>query len=297
MSNPQLRKRAKLMLSQREQAIKKLNAARQSYEKMLRSHDPRKELKLPYECNKVKLCENSLNLIEGQLNFLRPARTEDIAYRNRQSKNFAEQIGRAVPSTLPLRFHGCPIYAAKEIIRSGCISSSVDRLGVGTSYDGTDQISVTTKDTIGLTLDSYSNLTNNYDLPAGCIFVVTPADPADELLGSHMMMGNVDFLKNHDRLVAVISTPENIPNLQSWLKDRGLFGEKAYDYDSFIASFEKVLASVRMSYGNFRDQSPVERKMSLDERIAQTKNKESSMNRTMVHEPGKSFSFKGFERS
>ena len=58
----------------------------------------------------------------------------------------------------------------------GEISSSVDRVGSSTSYDVSDQVSVTTKNTIETTVQGYAGLTGNYNLPAGCIFVILPQD-------------------------------------------------------------------------------------------------------------------------
>lgn len=243
-------KHKKQLLSAREVAIKKLEAAQKTYDKMLADNGPRKEIKLQYERNKVALHENSLSLIENKLKFLRPGNEEDIAYRVRQNSMFAEKVSPLVPDDIPLRFHGCPIYAAEKIIESGEISSSVDRIGVATSYDGVGQISVTNKESINITIQGYTDLTYDYNLPAGCVFVITPQDRADEKSGEHQLMNGVDFKSNPERLVAVISTPENVPVLQSWLSKNGMESEKAIDFDGFIHSIDKVLSSVCMPYRN-----------------------------------------------
>ncbi len=175
------------------------------------------------------------HMYEQELFFLRPRQQEDIEYRNRQYNNFADEIRKLTSQNIPLRFHGCPIYTAKEIIESGEISSSVDRLGIMTSYDSSGQISVTTSDTISTTINGYSGLLDNeYFLPAGCIFVVLPKDEEDAKAGNSMLMGNVNFKESPDRLVAIISTPENMNRIIYWTTENNIDSDKVFTYDGFV---------------------------------------------------------------
>ena len=171
--------------------------------------------------------------------FLRPSNIEDMKYRDRQYKDFPNQIKENLPDDLHLCFHGCPINTAKHIIEDGEISSSVDRLGTETSYDESDQISVTTKNTIETTVQGYSGLTGG-EYPAGCIFVITPKDESEIASSeSSMIIENVDFKKEPDRLYSIITTPENIERVSEWAKQAGIDISKIHDYDDFIQMFSK----------------------------------------------------------
>ncbi len=240
----------KKLLSERKEVQKRLEGVQKSYNKLLHSKDPRKEIKLPYEKNKVVIYENRLDLLDGKLRFLRPANDADIAYRQRQSNDFADKVSELVPDDLPLRFHGTPIYGAEKIIASGEIVSFQDRLGVNSSQDDAVQIYITSKDSLYITSQGFADLTPNFNLPAGCIFVVTPKDLADEEAGRFMHMSNVYFKDDPDRLVAVISTPENIPSLQTWLSQGGLSPSKAIDFDGFVRDIDRFIDSVEIPYRN-----------------------------------------------
>ena len=176
---------------------------------------------------------------QNKLQFIRPANIEDIEYRTRQYKEFSEIIEEFLPDDLPLRFHGCPIYNAKKIIESGEISASSDRVGFNTSYDVTGQISVTTKYSLPITVQSYAGLMGNYNMPAGCIFVVLPKDDNDRESGESLLMGNVNFKEEPSRLYAIITTPENINMVSKWCKENNVDSGKVYDYDSFALLFKQ----------------------------------------------------------
>lgn len=264
----------RIFLSKREEAVKKLESACDKYEKVQQSILPRKESRLRHAENNVSLYKYQLRVIDDQLRYLRPRFEEDISYRLRQFNEFAGIIKDRLPEEVPLRFHGCPIYVAERILESGEISSSVDRIGVETSYDSAGQISVTTRDDLYITVQSYTNLNYDYNFPAGCIFVMTPASYADEKCGQQLLMGNVNFKLEPERLVAVISTPENIPAIRSWLTNIGFPSDKAIDFDGFVNNLDRFIQSVRLSYKElplFSQRRSIyfgsERKQSLEDQI------------------------------
>ncbi len=168
--------------------------------------------------------------------FLRPDNQDDMTYRLRQKKEFSDKVQQAIPEDMDLLFHGTPIYYAQKIIESKGISSSADRLGFETSYDAEGQVSVTTKDSLSTTIDTYTDLTaeNGY-LPAGCVFVMR-ARNKDE--GAKMITDNIDFTEP-DRLYAVLTTPENKERVQSWLSDAGMDTKLVHDFDGFIKSVQQ----------------------------------------------------------
>jgi len=232
-------KRKEILLKNKEVFEERLKTAIEKYEKIKNSDIDKKEVRLLIAANNVTRRVYALQQIKDQLTFLRPANEEDMRYRLRQYDEFHKIMKECIPEDLPLRFHGCKIYTAKYIIESGEISSSVDRLGIETSYDITGQISVTTKDTLQTTVQGYAGLNGTYELPGGCIFVLYPKDEFDAESGKSMLMENVNIRKEPNRLFAIITTPENIEIVKNWCQEYDIDSSKVYDYDNFTMIFNK----------------------------------------------------------
>lgn len=163
----------------------------------------------------------SLQRFEGQLKFLRPPMKDDMQYRMRVYKELPDAIKRATPSSLGyLRFHGTSISATETIIRNGVLSSSVDHAGTESSWDVSDQVSVTTPKTVETTIRGYFDQFNyRYSLPMGAVFVLRPRDEDDARAGeTSMLMHNAD-LKN--QLVKIFTSPEMLPQVKQWLEASG----------------------------------------------------------------------------
>lgn len=171
-------------------------------------------------------------ILSKEMEYLRPSSAEDANYRVDVYNEFAEAVKETIPDDIPFRFHGTPIYFAKEILKSGEISCSEDRLGYSTSHDLKGHISVTTKETIVTTIGSYINITD-FSMPAGCIFVLLPSEEDGRLISDQMK--KVDFKRNPDVLVAIITTPENLPRLKSWCTKYQIDASKLCDFKSFVS--------------------------------------------------------------
>lgn len=210
-------RRQEILYKNKQEYEQKLQLAIEKYRETKASNIDKKEARLQIALHNIKMRENALNEINNKLIFLRPATEEDISYRLRQYDTFSKIIEELIPDELPLRFHGCSIYNAKAIIKSGGISSSVDRLGFETSYDVEDQISVTTRKTIDITVQGYADLIKDFNLPAGCIFVLMPKDKQEEQIGDSLLMHNINFKKEPDRLFGIITTLENLDKVKTWM--------------------------------------------------------------------------------
>ncbi len=176
----------------------------------------------------------SLQRFEGQLKFLRPPMKDDMRYRMRVYEELPDAIEQATPSSLGyLRFHGTPISATETIIRNGILSSSVDHAGTESSWDVSDQVSVTTPKTVDTTIRGYFDQFNyRYSLPMGAVFVLRPRDEDDARAGeTSMLMRNAD-LKN--QLVKIFTSPEMLPRVKQWLEEAG------FDPNLAIESFAYV---------------------------------------------------------
>lgn len=237
----EFQKKRELLLRNRELAMQRLEKAIEKYEKIKNdSTIDKKELRLEIAQKTINTRKHALEQIEYQLEFLRPSTQEDIDYRLKQYSDFSKMVKDTVPDDLHLCFHGCPIYAARQIIEDGEISSSVDRLGTETSYDVSDQVSVTTKNTIETTVQGYTALTGNYNLPAGCIFVVTPKDETEiKSSETSMLIGNISFRENPERLYSIITTPENIGRVCEWAEKANIDLSKIHDFEGFLQEITK----------------------------------------------------------
>lgn len=237
----EFKRKKEILLRNRESALQRVEKAEEKYEK-IKSDDTidKKELRLEIAQKTIQTRKYALEQINNQLEFLRPSSQEDMNYRLKQYSEFSKQVKSEVPDDLHLCFHGCPIYAAKQIIEDGEISSSVDRIGSETSYDVSDQVSVTTKNTIETTVQGYTGLTGNYNLPAGCIFVILPKDESEiKSSETSMLIGNVSFKENPERLYAIITTPENIERVTEWVENANMDVSKIHDFEGFIQEMGK----------------------------------------------------------
>lgn len=178
--------------------------------------------------------ERFLSAIEEKLRLIRPSSQADIDYRTKVYRELPTMIADAVHPDLPLRFHGTTIYYTEDILYSGEISSSADRLGVETSYDTGGIISVTTPKSVVVTIEGYTNLlTDLCTIPPGCILVLLPESEVDALAGESMSMVNVNISNNPDRLAYVLTAPENLNKVREWLKDNSHSPEKAVEFFAF----------------------------------------------------------------
>ena len=207
-----------------------------------RSEQASENLRLSRENNeaidRIRFYEKQVEILQAQIEFLRPQNKEDVEYRMRQYRLFPKLIKQNVPDNLPLCFHGCPIYATNHIIEEGLIRSHEDRLESSTGYD----VSVTTRKDIETTVQGYANLWNEFfELPAGCIFVILPKDES-EIARSETSnyIGNVNFKEEPERLYSIITTPENIERISQWAKKAGIDLSKIHDYDSFIKEIQSL---------------------------------------------------------
>ena len=122
-------------------------------------------------------------------------------------------------------------------MKSKNISAEVDR--VGKKEDGLDisgYIYVSTMKNLWFTVKNHSDLLN-FDYPAGCIFVIKPKDKIDiKTAETNNIIKNIDFATDPERLKAIITTPENIERVKTWVKESGIQIEEdiVMDYEDFI---------------------------------------------------------------
>ena len=184
----------------------------------------------------------SLDAAKLEIQYLRPNFQEDIEYRqNNTGDEFVKNLREVMSPELKLVFHGTPIYFAREILRSGKITSSADRYdGYLKSSDISGEISVSDIDSLSRTLDFFSGMASYQEcLPGGCIFAMFPKNEND-FNKKQSIMSNVDFRENPEQLYGIFTTPENVPNVQKWLEELGLDPNLVYDFDGFTKAVKKT---------------------------------------------------------
>ena len=131
------------------------------------------------------------------------------------------------------------------------------------SFDGPGEISVTNKDTVETSVGIYMRLNDNYCYPAGCLFVIKAKDKDEyDKMPVKWTIKNVDFREDPERLVAVVTTPENIERVSGWAKDGGINTDKIMDFDTFIKIHQKqktknkeITTTIQQTVSNKRQNS------------------------------------------
>lgn len=175
--------------------------------------------------------QNGLNNICNELENIRVGSLELEEEKLNIYNNFCNQLRRTIDDDKKFYYHGCKdLSLVKQIIESKRIVSGSDRTGVETSLDVAGTISVTTIKSLDVTIQGYAGLQNPSYLPAGAIFVIKPIDDYDE---NSIITSNVDF-EEDNRLVAIITTNENVSKVKDWLSINGLDESICYNYDEFL---------------------------------------------------------------
>lgn len=171
--------------------------------------------------NQIRRWQYQIFNLKLEQEFARPDNPVDLAERNDVYNSFHRNVEKVLSDNLHLKFHGTDICHASQIIKTGQISSSVDRIGSETSYDTEGQISVSEKNTLYVTTHGYTDLPRHF-MPAGCVFVVLPKNHVEDMAGKSLLMDNVDFRSNPDQLYAIITTSQNKDMVAGWCVDSGV---------------------------------------------------------------------------
>lgn len=178
-----------------------------------------------YEWQKQKL----------ETEFIRPNNQEEIEQRIRIANNLSKNLKEVLGENSTLRFHGTPIYMAKQIINSGNISSTADRYdGYIRSTDEAGFCSASTIENIDTTVIGFTDFASfQRDLPCGVLFVLKEKD-GDEEYRYYNAMKNVDFIERPEQLVGICCTDEVKNMVSEWCNLKGVDVNKVFTYDEFI---------------------------------------------------------------
>ena len=167
--------------------------------------------------------------------FIRPNSKEEIEDRNRIADTFGKELKSILGEESNIRFHGTPIYFAKEIIESGKICSSADIYdGYIKSTDMSGEFSASDINSIDRTINYFTDF-GSYRrcLPCGVLFILREKE-GDKELRSSANMQNVSFFNNPEQLVGVLGTSEVKDRLIEWMNAVNLDSSKVFTYDEFL---------------------------------------------------------------
>ena len=167
--------------------------------------------------------------------FIRPNNPDEIKKRNSIKSSFGEKLLNIVGISSNLRFHGTPIYYAKEIIKSNSISSTADRHnGYIHSTDDSGYISASTINSISRTIDFFTDFASfNRSLPCGVLFVLNEKE-GDFDLRSSSQMQNINFKENPEQLVGIVCTDEVKDMVSKWCIEYNMDENKVFSYNEFL---------------------------------------------------------------
>ncbi len=193
--------------------------------------------------------KNSTDMMELQierlklldkLKYLRPAESADIAYRQNVLKKFPYWADEHIPDSLHLVFHASTLANSERILNSGNITSGKDRWTIRTSGDTKGEISISTKNSLFISLAGHMDLVaQDYYLPAGCLFVLQTDASTYKTAKDDCHIPNVYLRKNPEQLYAVITTPENQDRVKWWMQRNNFNPKKVCDFNSFKEKIEE----------------------------------------------------------
>jgi len=165
---------------------------------------------------------------------------EDTEERKDIIWNYARKVNETIPDGVPLVFHGNNSIGLVEVImRSGGLFTPDER-GVGYRSLAT-KIDVGSKKNIQTPLAFAEPGLDNQFLPYGAIFVFMPKEYEEELVlhtgtGTEVPGGveSIDFRKNPERLISIITTNENIERLKKVAMETGIDPDKIVTHQEFL---------------------------------------------------------------
>ena len=191
--------------------------------------------------------KNRISKIRSSMEFMRLPSKEDDDNRAKLMKEFAPLVNEFISDENPIVFHGTNnIGIVREILKSGGLFTPEQR---GISYESfATQIDVTYKKNIKTTCE-FADAGKDSFLPYGAIFAFLPQKDEEEKVfatnsSSEVENGvaGVNFREEPNRLIAIITTSENIDRVKTWCHEYGHDPEKVFTHEKFIDFCKEKLA-------------------------------------------------------
>lgn len=178
--------------------------------------------------------------VMDKLRYLRPSNYQDISYRQKVLEIFPHWAAQYIPDNLNLLFHATNLANTQRILDSGRITSGKDRWTIRTSGDGKGEISISTKNSLSVSLSGHMDLiAQEYHLPAGCLFALHVSKEKYQTAQKDTHTQNIQLRQNPKQLYAIITTPENLNRVKWWVQKNGFMPSIVYDFQAFQEKIEK----------------------------------------------------------
>ena len=203
--------------------------------------------------NRVEKIKRRINELENQLSYMREDFPEDLEERKKIRQSFSKQVAEIIPDGIPMVFHGNnDIAAIYEILKTGGLKTPEER-GVDFKSFAT-QIDVANKYDIHVPVE-FADPGIDSARPYGAIFAFYPKK--DEIykglenFGSEVPGGvqSIDFKKDDDRFVGIITTEENKERIQKWLQEFGMDYKKIFTHLEFIEMCKDRFKDIQLTNG------------------------------------------------
>lgn len=202
--------------------------------------------------NNIRYAEDMIKWTKCKKESVREPSLEDINEREQLNK-FMNDVDNVIPDDDPLVFHGNGnISMVKEIIRSGSLLTQEDR-GYSISWSSSI-ICASSKSDISQSI-MFANSYRNYYLPYGALFVIAPKDDMQKGVFKGAINTNIiiplysiNFHLEPKRLVAIITTNENINDLKKIAKENKLNENLIMNHNDFIKMCKNKYSKNRNTY-------------------------------------------------
>ena len=158
----------------------------------------------------------TLKSTRKEIRLMRPNTKKDVAEREFAAVHFSGEVAKKdINDLFKLRFHSTTLSATEDILKSGGIISSVDRLnGYHSTTNDSNEISVSNIKEIQYSMNFWTDISAyNRCMPSGCMFVLQPKTMAEVDMTRSRQMENVYFHENPQQLIGIATTSENIPTV------------------------------------------------------------------------------------
>ena len=215
-----------------EKNIRELEEKKAQWEKKVDSPLSYAQKQVDEIRNTIKLRQDRLQKLKKTMKIIRPRDEKDMQYRFSVYNGFADRLESVLPEENDLCFHGTSLIAAQEIISSGKIKGKKYFCDENDKPD--KMFYVTTSSSLYISMQGYLNLHEDL-IPAGVLFVIKATNEEEYELAERSLVMKEFYLKdNPDKLIGMISTPENIPVLKKWCRKCGISEDKVFDFGTFM---------------------------------------------------------------
>ena len=229
------------------QNINMVNGTKDRIDRLEQKIEERDDRRTEMYVRQLADAKRILRIQEAKVEFARLPFEKDVEYRLKVIKWFPKKVKENVPDDLPLVFHGVSnIGEIKQIIKTNGLLTPDQRGESMTSF--ATQIDVGAKTNVQVPCEFAEP--NYYWMPYGGIFAFLPkpeeVDKVNKTGDSTEVFGGVDgvnFKQEPERLLGIITSPENIEKIKGWCKEYGLDSSKVMTHDSFIESVGKKTES------------------------------------------------------